>query len=88
MLVKLNRNYAGVSGKISDHPGYNSFLTPNTVPVFHDIRRKCTASSPLQYSIGVPSLPSSGWAEGGIRRVKVNYTFGNLEGQDETSEFQ
>ncbi len=33
----------------------------------------------------VPSEPGSGWAEEEARRVKVNFTFENVEGQDEVS---
>ncbi len=31
------------------------------------------------------SLPGSGWAEEEVRRAEANFTFGNLEGQDEVS---
>ncbi len=33
----------------------------------------------------MPSKPGLGWAEEEFRRVKVNFTFENVEGQDEVS---
>ncbi len=39
----------------------------------------------LKYSEDLAYQPSSGWALGEIRRTKVNYTFENLEDQDEVS---
>ncbi len=39
----------------------------------------------LHYSVGMPSYTGSGWAEEEFRRVKVNFTFENFDGQDEGS---
>ncbi len=59
------------------------------VPVFHYPDRDGTAPSSkttwsLQLSEGVPWQSGSGWAEE-VRRVKVNFTFENVEGQNKVS---
>ncbi len=98
--MNVDRSYTGAAGKISHHWRSSCFLKIDTEVTRLDVPEVCSSISQPELRRHRPCVEDglvlavigrcalvngSGCVEEEFRRVNVNFTFGNFEGQDKVS---